>query len=77
MKRQSQKFMIAFFLLGSDPVTEGIRAILMIYGIFSLRVNFKKAVDAANAAIKLEKHYYTVHKKELEREKSWTINTLE
>jgi len=49
----------------------------MIYGIFSLRVNFKKAVDAANAAIKLEKHYYTVHKKELEREKSWTINTLE
>ena len=31
---------------------------------------YKKAVDDADAMIKLEKHYYTVHKEELERKKS-------
>ncbi len=75
-------YLVLSFILGSGGLIDAIRAILMIYGVFNIGITVGRAIEvirtkggeaylklteAANAMIKLQKDYYTVHREELEK----------
>ena len=77
-------YLILSYVLGSGELTDAIRAILMIYGIFNIGITlgratetlrvkgseaYKKLITASNAMVQLQKDYYTIHKEELEKRK--------